>query len=202
MGTSSTTKFLYNNAGVSTERAALTTSAGVADAQALPALNDSGVLDPTITNARVGNTGAADSGKLVARDAAGRIDITDLPVGIGADTAVVNASEALTAGDLVNIWNNAGAAAVRKADGSAVGKEAMGFVLASVASAAPATVYFEGTNTQLTGLLAGKQFLSVSTPGKTQATAPSGSAQVVQIVGFAVSATAMNFQASSPIVLA
>lgn len=202
MGTSSTTKFLYNNAGISTERAALTTSAGLADAQALPALNASGVLDPTITNARVGSTGATDSGKLVARDASGRIDITDLPVGVGADTAIITASEALLAGDLVNIWDNAGAVAVRKADASAVGKEAMGFVLAAVASAGPATVYFEGTNTQMTGLLGGKQFLSVTTPGKTQVAAPTGSAQVVQIVGFAVSATAMNFQSNPPIVLA
>ena len=33
MGTASTTKFIKNNAGALTEEAALTTSAGVADAQ-------------------------------------------------------------------------------------------------------------------------------------------------------------------------
>lgn len=202
MGTKSTTKFLYNNQGVATELAALTTSAGAADAQALPALNASGVLDLTITNAKVGNTGAADSATLVARDSTGRIDVTDLPVGIGADTAVINATEALVAGDLVNVWNNAGSVGVRKADASAAGKEAMGFVLAAVSSGAAATVYFEGTDTQMTGLLGGKQYLSSTAPGKTQATPPTGAAQVVQIVGYAVSATAMNFQSQPPIVLA
>lgn len=202
MGTKSTTKFLYNNQGVATELAALTTSAGVADAQQLPALNANGVLDSTITNARVGNVGAGSSGTLVARDANGRIDVTDLPTGIGADTAAVVASEALLAGDLVNIWDNAGTVNVRKADASAAGKEAMGFVLSAVASAGTATVYFEGSNTQMTSLLGGRQYLSATTPGKTQAAPPTGPAQVVQIVGFATSATTLNFQSQPPIVLA
>lgn len=202
MGTASTTKVLYNNAGALTEKAALTTSSGAADAQQLPALNASGVLDPTITNAKVGNVGAGDAGKLVARDASGKIDLTDLPVGVGPDTVQIVASEALAAGDLVNIWSNAGTASARKADASAVGKEAHGFVLAAVSSAAQATIYFEGSNTQLTGLVAGNQFLSATVPGKTQAAAPTGTGQLVQVVGFATSATSMNFQSRLPIVLA
>lgn len=202
MGTLSTTKVLKNAAGVLTEETTLTTSAGAGDANKLVALNASGVLDASIVNSKTTSAGAGDSGKLVALDGTGRLDTSMMPVGLGADTAVIVASETLAAGDLVNIWNNAGTANVRKADGSTTGKEAHGFVLAGFASAASATVYFEGTNTQCTSLTPGLQYLSGSTAGKSSSTAASGSGKVVQVVGFAISATAMNFQAESPIVLA
>lgn len=200
MGTNSTKKFIKNNAGTLTEEFALTTSAGAADAHRLPALNATGVLDQSIVNAKVGSAGAVDSGKVVALDAAGRIDITAMPVGVGADTGTVTTSEALAAGDLVNIWNSSGARA-RKADATTAGKEAHGFVLAAFGSGVPATVYFEGTNTAVTGLTPGPQFLN-TTAGAASSTAPSGSGNVVQRVGVAVSATAFNFQLNSPIVLA
>jgi hypothetical protein len=102
----------------------------------------------------------------------------------------------------VNIYNNAGTANMRKADASTAGKEAHGFVLAAVSNAQNGTVYFEGTNTQCTGLTPGTQFLSATTPGKTVATAPTGAGKAVQVVGFAISATAMNFQSELPIILA
>lgn len=165
-------KYLYNNAGTTTEKAAIQASAG-----------------------------AGDAGKIPAVDSTGRLDSTFMPVGIGADTAAIVASEALAAGDLVNVWNNAGSFRVRKADATVAGKEAHGFVIAAVLSAGTATVYFEGPNTQVTGLLGGTQFLS-TTAGATQATAPSGSGNVVQRVGFATSATVLNFQSEMPIVLA
>ena len=202
MGTASTTKFIKNNAGTLTEQTALTTSAGAGDAQAIPALNSAGVLDLSIVNAKTTSAGASDSGKLPALDASGRVDNSFMPVGIGADTAAIAASEALAAGDLVNIYNNASVANCRKADGSTSGKEAHGFVLAAVASGGTATVYFEGTNTQCSGLTPGAQFLSSVAAGKSLSTAPTGTGKVVQRVGFAVSATALNIQVQDPIVLA
>jgi hypothetical protein len=165
-------KFLYNNAGTITEKVSNQASAG-----------------------------AGDAGKIVALDSTGRIDNTMMPVGIGADTQVITASEALAAGDLVNVWNSTGAK-VRKADASVAGKEAHGFVLAAVTSGNPATVYFEGTDTQVTGLTPGVQYLSAATPGLATVTAPSGTGQVVQRVGFATAATALNFQSMPPVVLA
>lgn len=189
-------KVITNNAGQLQEVASISTSAGAADAGKIIATNASGQIDVSFLNTTVSSS----PNKLVMTGADGRLDISVLPVGVGADTAVINASEALAAGDLVNIWNNSGTANVRKADASTAGKEAHGFVLAAVASGQPATVYFEGTNTQMTGLTPGRQYLS-TTPGKTSATAPTGSGQVVQVVGFAVSATAMNFQSTLPIVL-
>jgi hypothetical protein len=249
-------KVVTNNAGALTEVASISTSAGVGDASKLvattasgivdptlinakntsagagdaakvPLLNASGILDSTIVNSKTTSAGAGDSGKLAALnasgilddtiinatvtssankiaklDASGKLDSTVMPTGVGADTASITASEALAAGDLVNVWNNAGTANVRKADGSVSGKEAHGFVLAAFASAASATVYFESTNTQCTGLTPGVQFLSAATAGKPTSTAPTGTGKVNQVVGFAISATAMNFNSELPIVLA
>lgn len=200
MGTTSTKKFIKNNAGNLAEEAALTTSAGAADADKIPALNASGVLDASITNAKDTSAGAADAGKLAMLDANGRLDSTMMPVGIGADTASIQASEALAAGDLVNIHDSSGAR-VRKAD-AASGKQVHGFVLAAAASGAMATVYFEGTNNQVTGMTPGDVFLSATTPGLATGAAPTGSGQLVQNVGVAISATAINFEAGTPILLA
>lgn len=152
--------------------------------------------------ATVTSAGAADEGKIVALDSSGRLDNSVMPVGIGADTAIIQASEALAAGDFVNVHNVSGSARVRKADAAAAGKEAHGFVLASVASGANATVYFEGHNTQVTGRTIGaRQYLSASTPGAATETAPSGAGNVVQLLGFAVSATSIATEIEDGIVL-
>ncbi len=150
---------------------------------------------------QISSAGAGDAGKIVALDAAGRINNNMMPVGIGADTASIEASENLSTGDFVNIHNSTGAK-VRKADATAAGKEADGFVLAAVTSGQMATVYFEGTNTQVTGQTAGSVFLSVTTPGQTQTTAPTAATQVVQRLGVATSATSINFERGTPILLA
>lgn len=165
-------KYLYNNAGYITERAAVQSSAGAANTGNIPALNAAGVLDASF-----------------------------LPPGIAADTSVVTASEALSAGAFVNIWNNAGAFAVRNADATVAGKEAHGFVLAAVASGAAATVYFNGTNNALAGQTPGRKYLS-TTAGAAQAAAPAGSGNAVQVLGFAPAANIINFTAEPPVILA
>lgn len=147
------------------------------------------------------SAGAGNAGDLVALDDTGRIDGSMMPVGIGADTALISASEALAAGDFVNVWDSAGAFKVRKADATVAGKEAHGFVLAAVASGSDATVYFEGTNTQVTGQTPGDVFLQ-TTAGVGGSAVPSASGNVVQQIGIAVSATAVNFERGTPVVLA
>lgn len=194
-------KFITNVAGVLTEKSAMAASAGVGDADKLVALNASGVLAASIVNSVTTSAGAGDSAKVVALDGTGRVDNSMMPVGIGADTASITASEALAAGDFVNVWDSAGAFRARKADATTAGKQAMGFVLAAVSNAAQATVYFEGTNNQVTGATPGQVFLATTAGGFTS-TAPSASGNAVQSIGFATSATSINFQASQPIVLA
>ena len=146
------------------------------------------------------SAGAGNAGDLVSLDDSGRIDNSMMPVGIGADTSTITASETLAAGDWVNVWNDSGAK-VRKADATTAGKEAHGFVLAAVTSGNPATVYFEGTNTQVTGQTPGPVYLQ-TTAGTGGATIPSASGNVVQSIGVAVSATAVNFERSAPVTLA
>jgi hypothetical protein len=200
MATPSSTKFIKNVNGALTEQAATTTSAGAADANLIPALNSAGILDASIVNSKTTSAGAGDSGKLVALDGTGRLDTSMMPVGLGADTASITTSEILAAGDFVNIWNSAGPK-VRKADATTVGKKAMGFVLAAFGSGVSATVYFEGTNTQVTAQIAGDVFLQ-TTAGTAGSTAPSAAGNVVQNIGFATSATSINFQSQQPITLA
>lgn len=155
----------------------------------------------TITESQsVGSSaGSGDSTKIPHLDANGRLDNSFMPTGIGADTKSIQASENLAAGDFVNIHNASGAR-IRKADATTAGKEAHGFVLAAVTSGQNGTVYFEGANTGVTGQTPGPVFLS-TTAGQASSSAPSGSGNVVQRIGFAVAATEINFQSQAPIVL-
>lgn len=194
-------KYFTNNAGQVTEVTAPITSAGAGDSGKIVALNALGILDSSIVNSKTTSSGASDSGKLPALDAAGKLDTSFMPTGIGADTVALATSESLAAGDLINIWDNAGTANVRKADATTAGKEAHGFVLAAFTHPTTATIYFEGSNSSKTGMTPGKQFLSTTAGGVTT-TAPSGSGNVIQVVGFATSATNINFQAGVSFVLA
>lgn len=225
MGTESTKKFLKNVAGALTEEKALLTSAGAGDADRVVALNASGlvddtmlnasaasgankvvkqtaagIIDPAILNAASSSAGAADAAKLAQLGGDGRLDSTMLPIGIGADTGIITASEALAAGDFVNIWNSTGAKA-RKADATVAGKQADGFVLVGVSASAPATVYFEGTNTAVTGQVPGPVFLS-TTAGQATDTPPSASGNIQQPIGTATSTTSINFQSHRPVTIA
>jgi hypothetical protein len=156
--------------------------------------------------ALVTSAGAADAGKIPALDGTGRLSTTVMPVGLGPETTSLSASGALAAGDFVNIFDDTGTAKCRKADGAVTGKEANGFVLASVIDTGTATVYALGgqANTQLTGLTPGARYwLSDTTPGQVTATAPtSGAGKVVQYLGRADSATSMVPVYTDPVVLA
>lgn len=151
--------------------------------------------------ATVTSSGATDDGKIVALGSDGRLDNSVLPVGVGIETKSIQASENLSAGNLVNIWSSAGAFRVRKADATASGKEAHGFVLASVTSGQTAQVYLEGTITGLSGLLPGRYYLS-TTPGEVTSAAPENSGNVVQYIGNAVSSTEITFEATDGVILA
>lgn len=148
------------------------------------------------------SAGAGDAGKIPQLDGTGRLDASLMPVGIGADTAVMVASEALAAGDVVNVWNNAGTRNVRKADGTAEGKEAHGFVSSAFSASASATVFFEGRITGLTGLTIGGRYYLSTTPGAATATPLAATGNVDQFLGNAVSATEINFEPDDGVTIA
>ncbi len=158
-------KYLKNAAGKITEEQPITTSAGAGDAAKIP-----------------------------QTDSSGRIDISLMPVGLGAEVVVAPASENLVAGDFVHLHNNGGALNVRKADATTNAKPANGFVLANVTSAANATVYLlSQTNTARSGLTIGSEYYLSTTAGGVTTTAPSATGNIVQRLGVAVSATAIVF---------
>lgn len=145
--------------------------------------------------------GGGSENKIPALDASGKLDVTMMPTGVGADTVVVPASENLAAGDFVNLWDDGGTMKARKADATTTGKEADGFVKEAVTSPSNATVYTEGNNTAVTGQTVGKHYLS-TTAGQSTTTPPSSTGNVVQKVGVCSSATNINFEGGDPITLA
>lgn len=147
------------------------------------------------------SAGAGDAAKIVALNSSGKVDITMMPSGVGTPTQSMTAGENLSAGDFVYI-NTSDANKIYKADADAVGKKAIGYVLASASTDASVTVYFEGINDQLSGLTLGADYFLSATAGGVTTTQPSSAGQIVQYVGTAISTTAIHFKFSPPIVLA
>lgn len=150
------------------------------------------------------SAGAGDAGKIPELNASGRLDETMMPPGIGADTKVFPATETMTAGDFVNIYDDGGTASVKLADASE-GPSGMahGFVRDNVTSGNPATVYFEGPNDQLSGLTPGVSYvLSHTTPGGVVAlsAASTTATHILQQLGAAVAADEINVEIEKPIV--
>lgn len=145
------------------------------------------------------SAGAGNAGDIVALDDTGRISTTMMPVGVGADTVSLTATEGLAAGAWVNIYSGG----VRNADASGgVDKAADGFVLESVTSGNAALIYKEGSNTQLSGLTLGAELYLSATPGVATSTPPSTAAHIVQRIGKATGTTSADFERGAPVVLA
>lgn len=155
-------------------------------------------VEATVTSAGVGN-----AGDIVALDGTGKLSETVMPVGIGAETKILPATENLSAGDLVNIYDASGTPSCRKADAATSGKEANGFVLASVTTGQDATVYTAGINTGLTSLTGGSRYyLSDVTAGAVTATPVTGTGKAHQYVGKALSSSEIEFEEGEVIILA
>lgn len=155
----------------------------------------------------VNSTGTANEGDLVALDAQGKLDASLMPAGVGQNTVTAKASEALAAGDIVNIYDNAGVVSVRKADATGsptvAAKEAHGFVKEAVASGADATIYTTGNNiTGLTGLTVGKSVYLQTTAGASGSVVVAGANNIHQVLGKANSATGFIFEPEEPVKLA
>lgn len=140
-------------------------------------------------------TGTANA--IPAGDTTGRLDISWMPVGVGQEVTTAIASEALTAGNFVNLYNNAGTLNVRKADATTNAKPAHGFVLANVSSSGTATIFrISNTNTALAGLTIGGEYYLSTTPGAViiSGSFTPASGNIVQYLGIADSATSLVFE--------
>lgn len=104
------------------------------------------------------SVGSADAGKLIATDGTGRLDTSFLPTGVGRNTVTAPASEALSGGQFVNLYDASGVLTVRLADNSNA-RAAWGYVKEPVASGAQALVYRLNTlNANLSGLTPGAHY--------------------------------------------
>jgi len=155
--------------------------------------------DPESTSAtQVG--GSANGGRIIALRDNGTLDPTMYGPEIASpDVAMGTATEALAAGDLVNMFldNSTGTPrnGVRKAVATNYGTRAMGFVVAAASVGGAVTVYRAGSaNTAVTGLTIGQQWLSATTPGKSESAAPTTAGFVQQKVGYASATNMLNFQ--------
>lgn len=147
------------------------------------------------------SAGAGDADKLIATNAQGKLDPTFLPAGIGAATVSATATEALAAGDFVEIYASSGSKC-RKADAATL-KRAKGFVLAAVSNGAVATIYPLGeVNNQLSGLTPGGEYFLSLTAGGVTTSAPATTGQLYQYLGTAVSATELQTIADLAVELA
>ncbi len=147
------------------------------------------------------SAGVADANKAIALDATGKLDVTFLPPGLG-DSLTLTAGENLSAGNFIYIT---GAGLMMKADANAIGKAAVGFVLAAVLNTATGVAYFAGQNTALSGLTPGSMyFLSDNATGTAQliGALAGGANHIVQPVGRAISANTINFEAEVPVIKA
>lgn len=108
------------------------------------------------------------------------------PPGDGSITVV--AAEALSAGEPVGIADGLAMKA------SALGAEAIGFALESVAAGSTVHICRDGVNTAVTGLTAGVQYLGTS-PGTFSSTPPTTAGALVQKLGLAVDSFTLIFKA-------
>lgn len=153
----------------------------------------------------VTSAGAADAGKIIAADAGGKLHPSFLPSGIGANQAVAPASEDLSAGNYVNLHDDAGTLKIRKADNSN-GRPAWGYVESAVTSGADATAKRLNTiNSNHSGLTPGIDYWLgvaggvIATPLDATDVATAG--KVCQYLGKAKSATELVTVEEAPVYL-
>lgn len=103
-------------------------------------------------------------------------------------------SEALSAGDFVNLYLGDGLR-VRKANAAAATiYKSHGFVLSNVGNGAVALVQFVGINNKLSGLVVGtRQYLSTTAGARIGSASVTGSGNLIQLLGIAISTTELLY---------
>jgi hypothetical protein len=138
------------------------------------------------------SAGAANAGDIVALNNEGLIDSSMLQ---DIDVTSIVSSENLSSGDYVNIFDDGGTVKVRKADNTNE-RPAMGYVKDNVTAPAAVNVFFEGANTNLSGLTEGARIYLGTAGGVIETpldpTNPSDDGKIHQLLGIAISETEVN----------
>ena len=209
--------YIRQEAGRYVQSTAVSTTRGAADADKIVATDPAGLIDDSLMGAATtGNDvvlktnaeghvedaamNAAESGNnvVIKTDDTGKLLPEVLPDGFGADlVSLTVGAGGVTAGDYIHILPDF---SVVKADASN-SRDANGFVLTDAIAAAQVEVYFEGTNTGVSGQSPGAVYLSDTIPGTGQATAPTAAGSIVQLIGFGAAANKVNFDSHDSIFL-
>jgi hypothetical protein len=112
------------------------------------------------------------------------------------------ADESLTAGNVVNVYNNSGALKVRKASATTISLAATGYVSANYNTSDTVTVLTGGGNSYLNSLSLGSTYYLSTTAGLADTAIPTTANYVVQELGVAISATTLKFAPTKGIIQA
>jgi len=140
----------------------------------------------TLKQAPAVSTGTAQASQLIQTDANGLIDPSFLPTGIGDDSSTKPAGEDLSAGDYVAVV----AGEFVKADATNPARPAIGFVQDAFLTGVPATVFHEGNNTSVTGLVSGTRYY-LDAMGAVTDVATTTDGTIHQFLGIACDATTL-----------
>ena len=112
----------------------------------------------------------------------------------------VKASEAISYGQLVHLWNDGGICKARLASATDATKPTRAYctIPAGVAAGAFGEFNVLGASSIYSGLVPGTPYYMAVTPGAITAVAPSGGGNLVQPVGYALSTTTLYFNPRLP----
>jgi hypothetical protein len=110
-------------------------------------------------------------------------------------------SDPVVDGDFVNVWDNGGLFFMRPAIASVDGMEAHGFVRESGAAGDVVTLYTDGYNDLVVGMVPGSVFLSSTVAGRATRAVPQNSGEVVQMIGTAVNESTVHFNPTARVLL-
>ena len=111
------------------------------------------------------------------------------------DAESMKAYEQLWAGDVINVFSDAGETKARRAHCNGTNHSVDGFVLSSASPGTNALIYFEGV-LQVSGLTTGLRYYLGASGGQISSTSPSGAPYIHQYVGKAISSNKLNFEPS------
>lgn len=140
------------------------------------------------------SAGVADASKMAQTGADGKFDLTLMSNGVAPDQKTANANGAISARDICYVETAGTIARATAAAGTP--KEGTGWATASALTGAPVTIQDEGIIPGFTGLTPGAAyFLSDVTPGGILIDpGPTGAGKIAQFLGYAYSATELNFE--------
>ena len=151
------------------------------------------------------STGATDADKPIATNAAGELDASFLPVGVGAETLDFVAGVQISSNQFVNIYyDGVSQYLLQKANSNYSDRWAHGFIRQGVAIGETAVVYFSGVIDDFTGLVPNQPIFLDNLGRVTQYSdiVTDAASDTVQEVGWALTPNAIFVAIRTPILLA